>query len=176
MAKIAFSKLNAKVNTDIKTIALEDGKEIEITQYLSTEEKLGLIARVIELAHDVDINYMNPLKTDVYFDIEVLKAYTNITFTDKQLENLPKLYDQLLSSGWLVKIINEIPKEEIRILKHNVARTQTAFYAFRNSAAGILELISTDYSNLDLDITNLQKKISNGENIELVKSIVEKMG
>ena len=176
MAKIAFSKLNAKINTNTKTIMLEDGKEIEIIQYLPTAEKLDMIARVIELAHDVNINYMNPLKTDVYFDLEVIQSYTNITFTEKQLSDLPKLYDMIVSSGWLDRIMAEIPEVELSVLRSNIVRTQEAYYAFRNSAAGLLELISTDYQDLDLDITNLQKKLAGAENIELVKSIMEKMG
>lgn len=176
MAKIAFSKLNAKVNTDIKTISLEDGKDIEIIQYLPTEEKINLIARVIELAHDPEINYMNPIKTDIYFDIELIKAYTNITFTDKQLDNLPKLYDLLVSSGWLQKIKDEIPKEEINVLRHNISRTQNAYYAYRSSAVGIIETISTEYSDLDLDITALQKKLANVPNLELVKNLMANLG
>jgi hypothetical protein len=176
MAKIAFSKLNAKVNTDIKTIALEDGKEIEIIQYLPTTDKIALITRVIELAHDPEVNYMNPIKTDIYFDLELVQAYTNLSFTEKQLADVPKLYDAILSSGWLNKIKECIPVDEIRVLRYNISRTQNAYYAFRNSAAGILETISTDYSDLNLDIEELQKKLANKENIELVQSIVSRMG
>ena len=176
MAKIAYTKLNAKVNTDIKTIALEDGKEIEVRQYLPVEDKLASAARVIELAHDLEVNYLNPLKTEVYFDLEVIQAYTNISFTEKQLEVPSKLYDALVSSGWRDKIFAEIPKEEIITLKRTIHKTQQAFYAYRNSAAGILEHISTDYSDLDLDITKLQDKIANGEGIELVREILDNMG
>ena len=176
MAKIAFSKLNAKINTDIKTIALEDGKEIEIIQYLPTSDKINFVTRVIELAHDLETNYMNPIKTNIYFNIELITAYTNITFTEKQLENIPKLYDLLLSSGWLEKIRALIPVEERDGLWLDIQAVQNAYYAYRNSVAGILEHISTDYSNLNFDITELQKKLNSGEGIELVKSIVDNLG
>ena len=175
MAKVAFSKLNAKVNTDIKSISVDD-KVVEVRQYLTVDEKLDLLARVIELAHDTTNNFSNPLKTEVYFIVETIVAYTNISFTEKQLENPQKLYDALLSSGWVNQIFDKIPDSEMEILRTNLEKTQNAFYTYRNSMAGILETISTDYSDLDLDITELQKKLANGENIELVKNIVNKMG
>ena len=39
-------------------------------------------------------------------------AYTNINFTDKQKEDPTKLYDILVSSGLVSKVINIIPVAE----------------------------------------------------------------
>lgn len=175
MAKIAYTKLNAKVNTDIKTIPLDD-KVIEVRQYLTVAEKLDLLARVIELAHDVNNNFSNPLKTEVYFCLEVISTYTNITFTEKQKEDPAKLYDALLCSGWIKNIFDLIPEEEMKGLRRALRETKNAYYAYRNSVLGLLDNISTDYSDLNLDITDLQNKLANGENIELVKNILNKLG
>jgi hypothetical protein len=41
---------------------------------------------------------------------------------------------------------------------------------------GILDNISTDYSNLNLDATEIQKKIGNPENITLLKDVLAKLG
>ena len=176
MAKVSFSKLNAKVNTDIEIIELEEGKKIEILQYLPTEDKISLITRVIEFSHDPSVNYMNPIKTDVYLMIELFQFYTNISFTEKQLENPQRLYDQLISSGWGETIVAKIPKEEIKNIKRNISKIQNAFYTYRNSAAGILDIISTDYSDLNLDVAELERQLANGENIELVKGIMSRLG
>ena len=176
MAKFPYSKLNAKVNQAVVNIAVEGVETpIEVRQYLPVEEKLALIGRVIELAHDEN-NFSNPLKVEVYYTLEVIKAYTNISFTDKQWENPTKLYDSLRSSEWINKIFYEIPECERDDLRASLNDTIIAFYAYRNSIFGILENIKNDYSNTQFDITSLQEKLANGENIELVKNILGQLG
>lgn len=176
MARFSYTKLNAKINQEVKEIRVEGSDTpIEVRQYLPVEEKLALIGRVIELAHDEN-NFSNPLKVDVYYTLEVIKAYTNISFTDKQWENPTKLYDSLLSSGWINKIFYEIPEFERDDLRTSLNDTIAAFYTYRNSVMGVLDNIQTDYSDMNLDITELQQKLANGENIELVKSILGKLG
>ena len=65
----------------------------------------------------------NPMKYDMIFYIEVVDAYTNITFTEKQKEDMPKLYDQLKYSGVLDSIIDKIPIAEISMLKDGADAT-----------------------------------------------------
>ena len=94
MAKVSFTKLKCKVETSITHIEWE-GETIEVKQYLPIQEKLALIGRVIMQAHEQDENYSNPVKVDVFRGLEMIFAYTNISFTDKQKEDLPKLYDMI---------------------------------------------------------------------------------
>jgi hypothetical protein len=112
MAKFPYTKLNAKINQEVVHISVEGSEaSIEVRQYLPVDEKLGLIGRIIELAHDTN-NFSNPLKTKVYYTLEMISAYTNITFTEKQKEAPNKLYDALVSSGWMDTIFNSIPSSE----------------------------------------------------------------
>ena len=176
MARFPYTKLNAKINQEIKTIEVEGAETvIEVRQYLPVDEKLGLIGRVIELAHD-DNNFANPLKLRVYFALEVIDCYTKIAFTEKQKENVVKLYDSLYSSGWVDTIFETIPEKELGELEAALYESVDAFYSYRTSILGVMENINTDYSNLNFDITDLQEKLSNGENIELVKKIMENLG
>jgi hypothetical protein len=41
------------------------------------------MGRVVELAHEQDCNFSNPVKSAVIRDLEVVFAYTNLSFTDK---------------------------------------------------------------------------------------------
>ena len=176
MAKIAYTKLNAKINTEVATISVEGCDSfIEVRQYLPVDEKLGLIGRVIELAHDNN-NFSNPVKLNVYLELEIIYAYTNIAFTEKQKENITKLYDNLTSSGWMGKILNAIPVNELVILQNGLRDTVTAYYNYNNSVLGILDRISADYSGLNFDITELQKNLADGDNIGLIKNIIDKLG
>lgn len=176
MARFPYTKLNAKVNQEVKEIVVEGVETpIEVRQYLPVDEKLGLIGRVIELAHDTN-NFSNPLKVEVYLTLEVIQAYTNIAFTEKQKENVTKLYDSLASSGWISKIYEVIPEEEMVTLVSALEDTIKAFYAYRNSVLGVMEAVSQDYSDLNLDVNNLQEKLGNSENIELLRDILGRLG
>lgn len=110
MAKITYASLKLKKDTSTKTINLEDGKTLEILQYLPFEEKRDLIDIVLQKSEDG--GQYNPLYTDMYFHLFLVYAYTNITFTEKQKEKEEELYDVLHSSGLLGKILECIPQEE----------------------------------------------------------------
>ena len=174
MAKVSFTKLGLKVNQDIKNIEFNE-QTIEVKQYLPVNDKLELIGNVINSAHDEN-NFSNPVKVSVFTTLEIMYAYTNINFTDKQKEDPTKLYDMLISSGLVAEVINAIPESEYHEVLCGISDSIDAIYTYRNSVMGILENISTDYSNLDLDATNIQEKIANVENITLLKDIISKLG
>ena len=174
MAKVSFAKLGLTKNQEVKTI--EWGEYlIEVKQYLPINEKLNLISNVINFAHDEN-NYSNPVKVDVYTALEIMYAYTNINFTDKQKEDVTKLYDLIVSSGLYTKILEAIPCNEHCNLLSAIKKSIDAIYAYQNSVMGILDTISTDYSNLDLNASEIQKTLADPNNMELLRNILEKLG
>lgn len=173
MAKVSFSKLGLKVNQDIKTIIFNN-QNIEVKQYLPINEKLELISNVINASHD-DNNFANPVKVSVFTTLEIMYAYTNINFTDKQKEDPTKLYDMLVSSGLVAAVVNAIPEAEYHEILCGVSDSIDAIYTYRNSVMGILEQVSQDYSNLDLDVTKIQEKLADPENMEFLKEVTTKL-
>lgn len=174
MAKVSFAKLGLTKNQEVKTI--EWGEySIEVKQYLPINEKLNLISNVINFAHDEN-NYSNPVKVDVYTALEIMYAYTNINFTDKQKEDVTKLYDLIVSSGLYAKILEAIPDNEHCNLLNAIRKSVDAIYAYQNSVMGILDTVSTDYSNLNLDATTIQKTLADPNNMELLRNVLEKLG
>ena len=97
MAKVAFTKLGLKKKDEVKTVNINNNV-IEVKQYLPINEKLELIGRVLNQAAD-DNNFSNPVKLEVFTALEIVFTYTNISFTDKQKEDLIKLYDILESNN-----------------------------------------------------------------------------
>lgn len=174
MAKIGFTKLSLKRKNKVKTITINNN-QIEIKQYLPVNEKLDLIARVINGAHDQN-NFPNPIKIEVIGTLEMIMAYTNISFTEKQKEDIPKLYDLLEENGVIKDIISQIPEDEYNFIIDGINKTVDAVYTYNNSILGILESVSQDYSNLDFDIQKLQNDIANPENLKLVKEVLTKLG
>ena len=174
MAKVPFGKLNLKVNNN--EIPVQIGEQtIAVKQYLPLEEKLKLIARVIENAHDIENNYANPMKTDVYLTIEIVKTYTDISFTEKQLEDIPGLYDKLISSQTWEVVRSNIPEVELSELVRGVYRTSEAFYTYRTSVLGILDTIKQDYSNLDFDVMNIKEKLSDPATVDMINNLLTKV-
>lgn len=174
MAKIAFTKLGLKLNKEIKTITWED-QEIEIKQYLPVNDKLEMIGRIINMSAD-DMKFYNMGKVEIFTALELIFTYTNIGFTEKQKEDVCKLYDLLVSSGLYVAIVAEIPKVERDWIEEVTMDTIASIYNYQNSAMGILDSISQDYSNLDLDASNIQQKLADPENLELLKGIMTRLG
>lgn len=174
MAKLAYSKLGIKTSQEIKTITFND-QLIEVKQYLPIEDKLKIVENVLNYSAE-DKRFYNIGKIEVFLTLEVFYNYTNITFTDKQKENQPKLYDNLNTSGLMNAVIAAIPEQEFLFLYNLVKKTVKSVYNYSNSAVGILDTISQDYSNLDFDATAIQQKLADPENMEFLKSVLTKLG
>ena len=171
MARIPFTKLKCKINTN--EIPVQIGEEtIAVKQYLPIQDKLELIGKVIMAAHEQDENYSNPVKASVYRDLEVIFAYTNISFTDKQKEDLPKLYDILYSSGVIAEVLKNIPENEYTEIVLGVKDSIEAIYKYKNSVLGILDNIKSNYNQTEFDVEALQKALADLGNSPIVKEIL----
>ena len=174
MSRVPFSKLNLKKIDKVQVVTI-NGLEIEVKQYLPVAEKLELIANVLNNSAD-DNNFANPVKTYVLSHLEIIYAYTNLSFTDKQKEDPAKLYDILETNGIIDSIILALPPSEYDNLIEDITSTIDAYYKYKNSALGILEAATTDYKNLDLEASDIQKKIADPDNLTLLKDVITKLG
>lgn len=175
MAKLPFSKLNLSKDV-VKTDEIEWNEQtIVVKSYLPVEEKFEVISNVINRSAD-DNNFANPLKVEIFTTLEIISAYTNISFTEKQKEDPSKLFDLVVSSGLYKEIICAIPHTEIESLQCYINSTIDAVYKYRNSIMGLLENITTDYSNLNLEATEIQKKLADPNNMQLLRDVLTKLG
>lgn len=175
MAKVTFNKLNLIKNTEIKNIDINENI-IEVKQYLPVEEKLELISYIVNMAHDEDYNFSNPVKVEVFAGIGIIKYYTNITFTEKQLENPAKIYDLLNSNNVINNVIAAIPSNEYDEIRAGIEDTIKSIYQYQNSTLGILDTIGQDYSDLNLEADTINEKLSNPDNMKLLRDVLAKLG
>lgn len=173
MAKVKFSKFKFE-SPKAKTITFQ-GQEIEVKTYLSMQEKLVLIGNVINNSAD-ELRFYNVGKLKLFLALEIIFNYTNISFTDKQKEDVCKLYDNIVHSGLYNLVIDAIGYEEVDLCQKMLDETVVAIYKYNNSALGILDTISRDYSNLNLDATEIHKKLADSENLGLLRDIMGKLG
>ena len=174
MAKISFTKLGLKVNQEIKIITFNE-QTIEVKQYLPVNDKLELISRVINASADEN-NFANPVKISVFTSLEIIYAYTNINFTDKQKEDIIKLYDMLMSSGLIAEVVKAIPEAEYQEIICGIGDSIEAVYNYRNSVMGILDNIRADYSAMDLDSSNIANRLNNPEYMALLRDVLDRLG
>ena len=173
--KIGLTKLGLKKNTNL--ISLEWGDQvIQIKEYLPIEDKISVIERIVNQSLD-DNNFANPARIQINTVLEIIFAYTNINFTDKQKEDRLGLYDLLVSSGLWYQIKDKLEEVgELKIIVNTSRAVIDEVYKYKDSALGILQAVSEDYSNLDLDAEKLREKIGNKENVEFLKDVMDKMG
>lgn len=175
MAKVYFGKINLNINKEIKTATLPDGTEIEVRQYLPVEEKMSLIDRIINRAV-TDKGYYSPAIIDLLITMELIFSYTNINFTDKQKEDIFKLYDLFKSSDAFYEIETAIPMSERNYIYENTYRFIEVLYNYKNSAVGIMETINKDYGDTVFAAEQIQDALGNKENLTLLKDVLDKLG
>lgn len=179
MAKVPFSKLDVKLNSREIVVNHETSKgenvQFEVKNYLPIKEKMELVSRIINQSTD-DNGFYNPMRVKLYTILEVVYAYTNLTFTPKQKEDPFKLYDLLVSTGLYDNITNHICREDLEELEGSIWDTIKSIYDYKNSVMGILDDISTDYSNLNLDASEIHSKLADPENMALLRQVLDKLG
>lgn len=179
MAKIPFSKLDLKVDTSEQVIHTTNSKgeevSFEVKTYLPVKEKMELVSNIINQSTD-DNGFYNPMRVKLYMTLEVVYTYTNLSFTEKMKEDPFKLYDILINTGIFTDIVNAIRESDWKEIQENVWSTIKNIYDYKNSVMGILDGVSADYSNLQLDASEIQAKLASGDNLSLLKDILTKLG
>lgn len=141
--KVTFASLKLKTDDSIKEVPILDGNiKIEVKQYLPIEDKNDIVQITLQKAEENGI--YNDLLLELYFHLNIVYLYTNLTFTDKQRENEAKLYDMLQSNGIITAIISAIPEEEYNMLYDMIENTKEDILNYRNTAGAVLQSLIQD--------------------------------
>lgn len=154
MAKVSYAGLKLKVDDTVKTFTWEE-KEIEVLQYLPISDKYDLIMIALQKAKEGDI--YNPIKLDMYFHLNLVYMYSNLYFTDKQKEDEEKIFDTLVSSGLLAKIMENMAEDEFQDLWDKMSEYMSSELKYSTTAAALIKSIITDLptqAQAAMDIVN----------------------
>ena len=174
MAKVAFNKLGLKKTEEIEVIEWNEQK-IEVKQYLPIEDKLDMIANIINQSADYN-GYYNPARIYIFTILEMIDYYTNISLTEKQKADVFKTFDLFVNSGLSAAIFDKINPYEYNQIKSWVHELINSIYAYKNSVVGIMDTIKEDFNLMDLDASKIAQNLGNKENMELLKDILTQMG
>lgn len=174
MVKVSLTKLNKIKSLD--PIDIKIGEEtISVVQYLPLEKKLTIMQNIIEQAGNNEEGFYNIVKLTVFYTIEMLRAYTNISFTEKQLEDPQKLYDIIVLNKIWDTVKQSIPEDEVNYIWENTCALAREITDYNHSALGILKLMSDDYENLNFDVQEITEKLSDRTNLDLVRNLLTKL-
>ena len=171
MAKVTFTSLKLKTKDVIEKINLYD-KEIEVKQYLPAEDKYDLI--MITLQESKEEGIYNHFKMEMFFHLNIIFMYTNLQFTDKQKEDLIKLYDILESNGVINAVVAAIPEDEYNYLFDTMEVIAKAKSKYDNSFACV---VNNFMVNMPLNAAEAAKIVDNfdpekyGEVVNFAKAI-----
>lgn len=175
MAKVGLTKLGLTKNTEIEKVEW-NGEEIEVKQYLPIDDKLNMIAAILNSSID-DNGYYNPAKIYVYTIVNMLDFYTNINFTDKQKEEISKTYDLVAGSGLSAAIFAAINPYEYQQIQGWIRELIDSIYQYKNSVLGILDVIKSDYTNTELDAKKIIEELDkNPDDLSFLKEVMGKLG
>lgn len=177
MAKTTFSNLlkSCKENIQEYTVYQIGENEVKVKNYLPFLEKLELVDNIVNLSYDESSGIYNTAKVKFFTELNLIFAYTDISFTKAQKENLMKTYDELVESGLMGRIVNMLPND-CGVIVHLVEEQIQAIYKYENSFIGQIKGVTDSFEQTGIDLNNIQNALQNPENLELVKDILTKLG
>lgn len=137
---VSYANMKLKVDTSTKKIDFSEGISFEVLKYLPIKEKYNLIENTLQKSYENGI--YNPIRLDMYFALNLIYSYSNISFTEKQKEDEEKLYDTLQSSGVMDAIIDAIEDDEYNNLYTMLIETEEKYYNYRKTIIGMLDEFS----------------------------------
>ena len=111
--KVSYANMKLKLNTEVNTFEFH-GQKIQVLKYLPAKDKYDLLMITLQQAEEDGV--YNEFKLNLYFELNLVYMYTNISFTEKQREDEIKIYDSLKSNGFFdlfFEAFNEDEYEEL---------------------------------------------------------------
>lgn len=138
MALINYKDIDFKqsINKENKIINF-NGSEIQIVSYLSINDKYDLIMATLQKSFENGV--YNPLKLDMYFNLNIVYLYTNILIDTEDRADEVALYDTLKNSGLIDLIISNIPTDELEELMNYILKLQKDVTKAHNTFARVFE-------------------------------------
>lgn len=139
--KVSYANMKLKTNTTVNTFEF-CGQKIEVLKYLPAVDKYDLL--MVTLQKSLEGNIYNEFKLNLYFELNLVYMYTNISFTEKQREDEFKLYDTLRSNGFFELFYEALDDKEYEELFDQIAELKATMEKSKGSVAGVIANIIED--------------------------------
>ena len=175
MEKVKFSDLKSELRECEQSYILNIGKySIEIKNEITIQEQFKCAEYIFNKLLSEDDKYFNKIKFQYYKVLPYYIYFTSIDISDYTDEELHEIYNIINTSGELRGLHTE--NIAFNALCKQVEDMLKDYYNYKNSVYGILEAVSTDYENLNLDMSKLKENMIDENNLTLLKDVVTKLG
>lgn len=142
MAKVSYASLKLALDKNVNTFDF-NGTQIEVKRYLPIEDKMDLVQIALQKAMNED-GYYDEIKLEMYFNLNIVYLYSNLSFTEKQREDESKIYDCLSCSGLLDLIIANMDQDEYNTIFNFLNDTKNNILSYKTTAAALVHNIIQD--------------------------------
>ena len=169
-----YVDLDLKTNQETKIITI-NGIDIEVFQYLPVVEKYKLIN--LTLAESLENNVYNPIKTEVFFNLNLIFNYTTLYFSAEEMLDAYDLFDKLEQNKVIEKVIAAIPETEYKYLLENLITTMTRNTQYIQSVAASLDIVFDKLPKLTEGMRELTEGIKSGDlKADNITELADKLG
>jgi methyl-accepting chemotaxis protein len=169
-----YTDLDLKNNQETKIITI-NGIEIEVFQYLPVLEKYKLIN--LTLAESLENNVYNPIKLEVFFNLNLVFNYTTLFFTADDMLDIYTLFDNLEKNKVIEKVIAAIPETEYKYLLENLVTTMTRNSQYIQSVAASLDVVFDKLPKLTEGMKEIAQGLQTGDlKADNITELAEKLG
>ena len=141
--KVSYANLNLKIDTSVTTFDF-CGQTVEVLKYLPADEKYDLLMITLQEAEEDGI--YNDFKLDVFFHLNLVYMYSNLSFTEKQKENPLKIYDTLMSNGFFGGFLSAMNEDEYENMYNALLSIANEKTKYNSTFAAIFKSFTSDLS------------------------------
>lgn len=138
-----YSDLGLEITSTVKQVKLGNGVVINVKQYLPISDKISLINIALENSICGD-GYYDPVLLEMLFNVYVVFTYSDLEFTDEEKGEIGKIYDEMLSNGYIDRILNAIPENEYNELLGYLEEKRAAAERYKGSLADAIQNLMTN--------------------------------
>lgn len=139
--KVSYANMKLKTKTEVTTFDFCDQK-IEVLKYLPAQDKYDLLMTALQKS--LEGNIYNEFKLNLFFEMNLVYMYTNISFTEKQREDEFKLYDTLKSNGFFELFYTAIDENEYNELMEQITALKETLEKSNSTIAGVIANLVKD--------------------------------
>lgn len=139
--KVSYANMKLKVDTSVETFNFK-GQKVQVLQYLPAQDKYDLL--MVTLQKSLEDGMYNEFKLNLYFELNLVYMYTNISFTEKQREDEFKLYDTLKSNGFYEQFFQAMNEDEYNELFAQLNSIKSASFTNKMSIGAVINKLIDD--------------------------------
>ena len=155
MEKIEYGNLFLSTSEETTDFSFK-GQNISVKKYFPISEKYDVIMITLQKSYEDGI--YNPIKLDQYFMLNMIYMFTNIEFSAEDREDEDKLYDELESSGFIDKFIENVDKDAYEDMYSTITSLVGTLQKYNMSFIGTMRRLIGDMS---VNADEIQKIVDN---------------